>query len=504
MMKTKYPAVNTIVLQIKDFKKGLDAFTNQNVLDHNYSVDCYNLDFRSGALTEGLGFSNLTFPSSEEEGCQENASQYCDAHSATNFYKIAHYVDYSTDENKRTDKLVLLTKANEFLYGRIISTYPTITRLTDVTFESKPKTCNLAIGNYKYIFFFGTDQPLRAWDNHTYGTITYSNAPNITDFCMHNGCGVGIVGKERDNIRIDTLALNQWNGNTAFDGVNVTLDSDRGYANKLLSFKDYVFVLRDYGITRVAYNQSSKTYAINNLLFSGSRIYGDTACICGDKGLVLCKDGIYQFDNISAKKIDLKINQFFKGATNKWAVAAFKDGIYYLACRLNFGDSERVGCENNNYKNNALVALDVATNQYQILRGYDINDLCAIQYKSCDKVLASFESNYNLSIGQIDNSGLQFGSVMRRLWMSPLSDLGHPDKQKLVKEISIFTKYKIKITIFSEKESKSFWVNGKQSASKIPVKIKGNKIGVSIFSATAKVEVSDLKITIDMLGENYV
>ena len=36
MMKTKYPAVNTIVLQIKDFKKGLDAFTNQNVLDHNY------------------------------------------------------------------------------------------------------------------------------------------------------------------------------------------------------------------------------------------------------------------------------------------------------------------------------------------------------------------------------------------------------------------------------------------------------------------------------------
>lgn len=503
MTKTKFPQVNTLVLQIKDFKKGLDAFTNQNVLDHQYSVDCYNLDFRSGALTEGLGFSNLTFPNSEEEGCQETVSQYSDAHNPTNYYKIAHYVDYSTDENKRTDKLILLTKENEFLFGRIISIYPTITRLCDVTFESKPKTCNLSIENYKYIFFFGTDQPLRAWDNHTYGTITYSNAPNITDFCMHNGCGVGIVGKERDNIRIDSLALNQWQGNTAFDGVNVLLDSDGGYANRLLSFRDYVFVLRDYGITRLAYNQSSKTYAVNNLLFSGSRIYGDTACICGDKGLVLCKDGIYEFDNISAKKIDLKINKFFKGETNKYAVATFKDGIYYLACRLNFGDGQRVGCEFGNYKNNALIAIDVATNEYYISRGLDINDLCTIQYKSCDKVLASFESNYNLSIAQIDNSGLHFGSVMSRFWKSPLSDIGYPDKQKLVKEISIFSKYKIKVTVFSEKESISFWVQGKESASKIPVRIRGNKIGISILSATPKVDISDLKITLDLLEESY-
>ena len=503
-MKTKFPQVNTLVLHIKDFKKGLDAFTNQNVLDYHYSVDCFNLDFRSGALTEGIGFSNLTFPYSEEEGCEENVSQYCDAHNATNFYKIAHYVDYSTTEDKRTDKLILLTKENEFLYGRIISIYPTITRLCDTAFESKPKTCNLSLDDGKYIFFFGTDQPLRAWDNQTYTTITYQDAPNITDFCMHNGCGVGIVGKERDNIRIDTLPLNQWAGNTASDGVNILLDSDLGYANRLLSFKDYIFVLRDYGITRIFYNQTAKTFATNNLLFSGSRIYGDTACICGDKGLVLCKDGIYQFDNISAKKIDLKINQFFKGIANKNSVATFKDGIYYLACRLNFDDDMQIGCEFANYNNNALIVLDTATNEYYISRGLDINDLCTIQYKSCDKVLASFNLDYNLSIGQIDNSGLNFGSVMRRFWKSPLSDIGYPEKQKLVKEISIFTKYKIKVTVFSEKESKSFWIEGKQGASKIPVKIRGNKIGISILSATKKVEISDLKITLDLLGENYV
>lgn len=502
-MKIKFPSVNTIIVGINDFKKGLDVFTNQNVLDYKFSVDCYNLDFRSGALTQGLGFSNLTFPYSEEEGCQENQSQYCDAHEATNFYKIAHYVDYSTNEGKRTDKLILLTKANEFLYGRIISTYPTITRLGDVTFESKPKTCNLSIDNTKYIFFFGTDQPLRAWDNQTNGIITYQNAPKITDFCFNNDCGFAIVGEERNNIRIDTLPLNQWQGNTANNGVNVLLDSELGYANRILSFRDYVFILRDYGITRISYNKDNNSYSLNNLLFSGSRIYGDTACICGDKGMVLCKDGIYQFDNISAKKIELKINAFFD-LTNKNAVATFKDGIYYLACKLNFNDDTQVGCELGDYKNNALIAFDVAKNDYYISRGLDINDLCTIQYKSCDKVLASFESNYNLRIAQIDNSGLHFGSPMRRFWKSPLSDLGYPDRQKLVKELSIFTKYKIKITIFSEKESKSIWVDGKDSASKIPVKIRGNKIGISISSATSKVEISNLKLTIDLLGENYV
>ena len=191
--------------------------------------------------------------------------------------------------------------------------------------------------------------------------------------------------------------------------------------------------MSDYGITRLAYNETAKTYSLNNLLFSGSRIYGDTACICGDKGLVLCKDGIYQFDNISAKKLDMPFNNFLNGEVNKYAVACFKDGIYYLACRMNFGDNLQIGCENHTYQNNALIALDTSTNQYSICRGMDINDLCALQYKSADKVLATFNSDYYLSIAQIDASGKTFGSNQLKYWISPLSDIGYPDKQKLVK-----------------------------------------------------------------------
>lgn len=503
-MKTKFPAIKTIVLNIENFKYGLDAFNNENTMDYHYSVDCYNFDFKTGALKEGIGFSELTFPSNEEEGCQESVAQEVVSNSTRNYYKIAHYVDYSTLEDKRTDKLVLLTEANEVLYGRIISTYPSITRLNDITFESKPKTCNLTIGGTKYIFFFGTDQPLRAWDNNSYG-ITYNNAPNITDFCMHDGVGFGIVGKERDNIRIDKTALNSWNGTTAENGVNVLLDSDKGYANRLLSFKNYVFVLRDYGITRVAYDSENKTYALNNLLYSGSRIYGDTACICGNKGIVLCKDGIYQFDNVYAKKIDLKLNNFLSGVSNKNAVATFKDGIYYLACKLNFGDGVKVGCEfSNSHKNNALVVLDTNTYEYSVYRGVDINDLCTLQYKSADKVLASFNVNYKTVIGQLDGSGLWFGLARKSFWKSPLSDIGYPDQEKLIKEVSIFTKYEIKLTVFSEKESKDFIIKGSNSASKIPVKIRGNKIGISITSNTEKAEISNLKMSIDLLGDVYV
>lgn len=501
-MRKKLPTANTFVLHITDFKKGLDSFTNPNVMDFHYSVGCYNFDFKSGALTEGIGFSHLTFPNSEEEGTDENTIQTNEAQNSTLYYKIAHYIDYSSNEDKRTDKLILLTKPGEFLYGRIISVYPTINRLTYLPFESKPKTCNLTINDRKYIFFFGTDQPLRAWDNNSYG-IQYGDAPSITDFCMHGNVGVGIVGKERDNIRIDSTPLTDWAGTTAVDGVNIILDSDKGYANRLLSFKDYVFVLRDYGITRLAYNETAKTYSLNNLLFSGSRIYGDTACICGDKGLVLCKDGIYQFDNVSAKKLDLKFNNYLNGEVNKYAVACFKDGIYYLACRMNFEDDLQVGCENHAYQNNVLIALDTTTNQYSICRGIDINDLCSLQYKSADKVLATFNSDYHLSIAQVDASGKNFGNNQFRYWISPLSDIGYPDKQKFVKEVAIFTKYDIRLTVFSESDSKTIKVNGSNSSSKIPVKIRGNKIGIKIFSITPKAEISDLKITLDLLGDSY-
>ena len=233
-------------------------------------------------------------------------------------------------------------------------------------------------------------------------------------------------------------------------------------------------------------------------------MYANTACVCGNRGLVLGKDGIYEFNGVSAQKLNLKINRLLKGVSNQHAVAAFRNGVYYLACKLNFGDNQQIGCETSQYVNNALISLDTQTNKYSITRGIDICHLCAIQYDSADKLLAVFNGEYSTRVGQLTTDGKFFGSSETRFWSSPLSDMGYSDKIKYIKELSLMSLYDATVKVFSECESREFNIKGSNIISRVPVRIKGKQIGVSITSTTEKAYISNLKLIANLVESDYV
>lgn len=502
MRKTKYPSVKSIVYTIENFAEGIDATTDENNTEFDKSVNSYNFEYKNGALTESIGFEALTLPTTTEEGCAEITARFYNSDSDGTFAKVAHFKEYSERYSSRKDKIFYISGDGKIYYSFAITQVPIFTRLEDKVYTQTPKMANYTDGERDCILFFNDADGIDSWNNNV-NMIHYSNLDNFYDFSIYKDRVFAVPSGERLTIRSETTNLLTWTGSITSTSVLINLDRERGYINKLLSFNDYLFAIRDFGISRL-YWGNKNSYNITHLLFSGSRIYSNTACVCGDRGIVLCKDGLYEFDNVSAQKLDLKLNRMLSGMSNQNAVAAFKDGVYYLACRLNFDDNEEVGCETGTYKNNALVMFDTQTNKYSICRGIDIIDLCAIQYLSCDKLLACFNGDYATSIGQLTTGGKMFGTTQSKFWRSPLTDMGYSDKIKYVKEVSLFSKYDITLTVFSENEKRNFNISGGNIISRIPVRVKGKQIGIEIRSSADKAYVSNLKLSCDLIENEYV
>lgn len=499
-----YPKAKTLQICITDFQNGLDTKTAENITEFNRAVEAYNFDYKSGALTESLGFEDLTLPFTSQDGSAEGSILWQEGIENSVIKKIAHYKQFFTNTNSRIDKIILISGNNNVFFGRIVTEVPSFVQLDKIQYTKIPKMFNYTDGTYDAIIFTNEADGLNSWNGQV-ATKHYEYAPVVADMCIYKGRTFAVIGGERLTIRTEPMNLFLWTVEPSTINTNITLDSERGYINRLLAFNGYMYAIRDFGITRITWYESDNSYAVSEVLCAGSKMYADTACICGNKGIVLCKDGLYQFNNIVAEKLDLKLDRMLNGVANSNAVGAFRNGVYYLACRLNFCDDKKIGVEvDENYKNNALISLDVATNKYSILRGIDICDLCTIQHESADKLLACFNTYYTTKIGQLTTDGKTFGEISPRLWKTPLSDIGYSDKIKYVKEISLLSKYDIKLNIFSDSQSKSFNIKGSNLITRIPVKLKGKQIGLSIESTTEKAYVSNLKITLDLLDAKYV
>lgn len=499
-MKIKYPSTKTLTVSVENFQSGLDTETAENVNDFNVAVNCYNFDSNSGALTESIGFEELTIPSSTEDNSSENSPL---RERVTRFVKMGVYKQFDTTENKRTDKLIAITDDLKVEFCRLVTQYPAFMNLDEKQYTEIPNLLNYNDGENDCILFSSEKDGLFSWDDKV-ETKQWVSAPVVTNICVHKGRTFITEGGERLTIRTEPSNLTQWTTSPTIDNVYIPLSDKQGRVNNLLVMNDYIFAIRDYGITRVDWYNRDDAYDVTNLLFSGGRIYGRTACVCGNFGIVLCKDGIYKFDSVSAEKLDLKINNLIKGVSNTNAVGAFRNGIYYLACRLNFDDDQQIGCEQAEYKNNAVLIYDVATDKWSLSRGADIIDLCAVQFESVDKLLACFNTNDGVKIGQLVHNGKFFNDIQQKYWRSPLSDLGYSDKEKCIKEISVMSEYDCIITVQTEVESREFEVKGSSILNRFPVRLKGKQVGVAIKSDTEKSLISNLKLTVDIMDINYV
>jgi len=500
----KAPSPKKLEVEITDFSKGLNFNKEENILNTNYSVNNYNFAFKKGVLTESYGFKTFTCPNYEDDTetdivLSETITE------PINFLSLWFYKVYNINYGGPIDKLLYYADTKGLYFNQIITIGPLIMRVYQMEFDENPTfTYNIKIDGADYNLFGSENMGVYKFNGGN-GPVLMPNIPNISSLCEDKNKLFG-TGYGEKNVIYFHNGNNVTEWTTTIDANNgiIEMNDTRGKINKVIPFLNYVFAIRDYGISKISHQEGKTKFEITHLSLSGNKIYEDTVCICKDKMLMLTKEGIISFNGVTTSVVNLGINEMLQNVNNDNAKAVFHSGKYYLACRVNFNDNKKVLCENEQgFKNNAIIVLDVETLNYDIIRGVDVKSMVSIKLNKLDKIAILLNNINRTNVLQFCDSGSYYNTPLNKEWVSPLTDLGYSNKIKFVRNLSLLSLYNCKVTIFSEKESKEFNVVGNNTLTKLKVNLKGKQIGIKIESTTPKAYISNIKLDIDLLDYGF-
>jgi len=458
-------------LKYKMFKE-INSDIDESLLTLDVSPMTYNFDFSDGSLKDGIGFHSLRFR------CYEDDRDY--------FKELEPLPDslfikgcwlfkaWGNDINVYRSFFVVYSSSGEIFYNRLHNASTEFVKVPGLNFSTCPIAVSCRIDDEDTLIFISENEGMYSWKfPEIVKKIT--SAPNLSSVCVHdNRLYATTYGEKRSILYSDSLNPIDFAIENDNAGV-INLIDEFGKCNKVISFKGYLYVFRDFNITKITNYLSRDSFSVSQIFVGNSKIYDKTVCVCGDNIYYLASDGIYKFDGSSSKFVSLKLSKLFKGIDNTYAVAEFCDGYYYLSCKLNFNDGEIVDGESSSgyCYNNALLKINVLTGEFSLLRGRDVIGIYSINDVFRSEVCALVRhANGNYRMGMLDNSGMYFEQVSTKVWRSPSTDGGIPEKDKLIKELIIETKNDLTIELSTENGVYKYFINGKNKIQRLKLNIK--------------------------------
>ena len=487
---------STFKLSLSTFKNGINTEVEENSLPFKYAKVTYNYNFKKGALQTGHGFSDLYLPETKEQDATLRKMRIYHEYEQLN--RLWLFPFYNNLSNFR-DHMLVLSQDNKVLNARIIAINPyfeDIDYSEELTFTSIPNAVYYNINGEDVMLVSSATDGMYVFSPFT-STDLLPDAPRIISICRHYERVFAIEEGKRNKL-VFSANLDPTNWNIDIDEAGyIEIIDDRGGLEKVVSFNDYVYIFKEYGISRLSAYGDQTEFSLSSLFVSSGKIYPNSVCVCGDRIMFLSRDGIYAFNGYTTTKLSLNIESLFE-EKNDDCCSAYHNGKYYLGCRLKFDDGEVIGCESysEGYVNNAMIEYDLKTGEINLTRGVDLKWLLSVEYDNVNKLAALFNNEHKKRIGEMNDSGEIFGTPLKKVWTSSYSNLGYPDKIKKIEKFSILAKEDCKIKIKTDQESKTFEVSGKTSTTTFYPNLKGEMFQFSIETDGSNAHIACPEISI--------
>ena len=469
LLKTK--KTKTQEFEFDLFSLGGKYKDDENSLKTGEATKLYNFITKDGCLKSGYGFKKLAMPeSSDFEDLEKEIA--IRGNEVKSIWKLKWY---NSSEDSDRYYLFYFNDENKVCYDNMFEKrFATLIINTD--FSEVPYACNYRPNGEDTLLLSGDNGKMMVIANGSSQTI--ENMPQIISCCSHYGKLFAITKGARGR-----LIYNEDNDILSWSDEktkNLDFSDERGDLNKIISFDDYIYLFRDFGITKVSVYSSSEEFAISHMYQADNYIYPNSIAESGDYIYFLQTDGIKMFNGSSVKAIHLDFEGLIENIDNRHCFATCFNGKYYLACRGDFKDNQEVGCENGEYINNLLIIYDIASEHVDITRGVDIKQLLALinPYKS--KLVACFNNDNKDCIGELVENGKNFESVSKGHYESGTFDFGVKGKIKKIKSFTIRSEFGASVSIESEIEKKSFPIKGKKTLQTIRANVIGRSFKVKI------------------------
>jgi len=492
---------NTIKTQeVKNITIKFDEFNKnpipQNEIHSNAGKSpkiAYNFKLEDGKIEDGYGFKDLTIPYSEDD-------------------KTEHYVDPKSEDIIAVWDFRWFSKdlnnANTFIFFMGSDYIPKyfyeykwqdLISEINVNFTSKPDVFEyrFKVGN-RLIMSSPTDNIVVSAGAD--GTFFYENTPHISSSCVHENCFYGIASNDDSTLLYSSdIAYDDWD-KSRFNEL-VFSGGEGGRLRKVFSFNDYVYLFRENGIVKIYPFSSNNPLSITHIYYSTALIIPQSIQRCGETMLFLSREGFHTFNGSVVKKLNLDIVKLIDTEHYEKFTSACYKGKYFLACRINFQDDEKIGCENSElgYENNAVLVYDVEQEKVELIRGVDICDFVPVESNIMSKLVCCFHNEYKTHLGELTYDGKIFGETTIKKWTSVTSDFGEGDKTKIIKSISLYALKDCEIEIKSDNEAKVYKIKGKDKLQKLKTNIKGKTFQISFISKIGGQKISNVEINADVL-----
>ncbi len=457
------------------FDQGVTSNKDDQVCDARQCKSFHNLTYLDGALKTGLGFKDFEVPASLDKPNERHKIDFskkvdkvCGIWTNRWFYEDENafsYNLYAIDTQNRLWGVVLIDELDGMLFQQYtLPSYPTL-------------QCSYRINNKDASLFFTTGGMV-AFLTDVNGI--YKNVPPMISCAVHYDSFFGITNTNRNTlVYTKNKDLLKWD-----DSANSTIEflDNIGSFNKVVAFNDYVYLFRDFGITKLSIYTTKDDFSFTHLYNCPSKIFENTVCVCGDRIFFMTRDGLYAFNGNSVRKICQEYDVYLKELDNEHATCACLNGKFYLASRCNFDDGLKVGCESGDYVNNVLFEIDIDTLALNLCRGVDVLKLLPIDTPFMNELCACFNTVYTQKVGFLTNSGSVFGSATQKSWTSFETDLGVKSKRKRIKEIVLTTHFPCKVRISSDEEEKVFDFDGKEDEQRLSVSVYGKNFQFEFFT----------------------
>ena len=490
------PKIEYVKVKFPTFAGGIDAETDENLVANNKACLSYNFHYENGALTTGYGVEGILLPITESD---KEFTMTLEYEGSTVKYKGAWLYNYYSEEYSKYQRIVVLYgDDNKIYWFKLFSFDPYIYPVGKVM-QSMPNGLHYTLNGKDMIILTSKEDGMLVWRCNS-NPVFVEDAPKIKSMCLHDGRLFAIVDNDRTRVWYSSnLDPTSWNVDTDENAGRIELPVGRGNLNKIVSFNDYIYVIRDFSILRINYYAATDTYQVSQLCELGGRIHSGTIAVCGEKIFMLTDDGFYSFDGDELEKIRVPISPLLTNH-NDAAVGAFFKEKYFVACRLNYSDGEVVGEEvNPGYVNNTLVAIDVNTGKFTLTRGVDICWMLPVNEMSFSKLLLCVNGEKGSKICELSNTGKYFSEVLPKVWNSPMTDLGRPEKKKLIKELYIKSQQFCRVCVKTESEKKVFEIQGGNKIRKIVLKMKAQKLALSFESMNEENFISTPEILVGLV-----
>ncbi|MDD3831559.1 MAG: hypothetical protein PHW00_02755 [Clostridia bacterium] len=469
------------------FSNQIDTVTDQLVLAQSVGVISYNTSGAKGSLLSVGGMGRLYLTDSIT-----NQPIAVDAPIGLTYVKGWYYRKYNALNCVYDDSLIMLC-SNYYLYKLSVSAPENgWTQIDNSHFDAMPCAINYKLGDDDILLLSSSQDDLTVYDGTTISTV--STAPKITSMCVHYE---RLFATGEDNILWFSDDLDPTNWNIGIDQAGyIEFADNKGKLLKVVSFLDYLYIFRQYGITRLTAYSSQEDFTVTQLYTTSAEIVADTVVVCGDRIHFLATDGLYSFDGINTTRILSNLDNLLQ-RVNSSACAEYADGKYMLACKLNYNDSVSIDSLADNYANNTLLNYDFVKGIVTLCRGMDVRHITLSYYQGLQGIFI-LGGQYADKLLVQEDSGCVLDKALPKCHICPITNLGNSEKDKIIDKITLMSIYNCTLCICADNVWHYYDITGSNKYVTLPLGLIGNLFQFALMSNQARMDVKSITVVFSL------